>query len=410
MLRVICLSLIVLGTLQGVEWPEFRGLSGMGVIEGRVSPEKIDFKKDLIWECEIPGKGWSSPVMSGNTLVVTTAVGEADVELRVIALDANSGQIKWNQLVFEPTAEELGALHEKNSFASSTPFLSEGIVFAHFGHMGTAALSLNDGAILWRYHEPYSAKHGNGGSPVLVDGNLVFSADGEDRGLLRALNAQTGKKAWEYDRKKDVRQKFSFGTPLVVNTGGEKQIISQGSGMVGGFDPENGHLIWSVDYGAGYSVVPRPFFKEEIVYVATGFNRPKLLAIDLKGAQGDVTKSHVKWSAARDIPKTPSFVISGQEIYLVEDAGRLTCLDLETGERLWMEQLRRKVSSSLTLVGDQLLTFTEEGQGFVHRVSRQGATLIAENDYGEPIFASPIILDRSLIVRSEKRIRKLGRE
>lgn len=379
----------------------------MGVVEAKGVPEKVDFEKQLEWETKIPGKGWSSPVMSEGLMVVTTSVGTSKVELRVVALDAKSGKIVWDQLVFEPTAEEAGTRHEKNSLASSTALIAGGMVYAHFGHMGTAALSLKDGKIAWKYHETYDAMHGNGGSPVLVDDVLIFSADGKDKGLLRGINAKTGKKVWEYDREKDVSRKFSFGTPLVVEVDGKTQVISQGSGMVGGFNPADGKLIWSVDYGSGYSVVPRPVLNDGILYVTTGFNRASLLAIKLAGAKGDVTKSHVKWTAKRDIPKTPSFVISGKEIYVVEDTGRLSCLDLETGERLWLEQLRRKVSSSLTLVGDRLYTFTEEGQGLVHQVSREGAKLVAENDYGEPVFASPIVMDGAMIVRSEKRIRKL---
>lgn len=390
------------GVTSANEWPQFRGAGAQGYVEAKNVPVKLDLEKGYRWKTPIPGKGWSSPVMSDGLIVVTTAVKTAKVELRVMALNAETGKEVWSKSVFEPTPEEAGTIHEKNSLASSTPLIVGDTVYAHFGHMGTAALALKTGEVKWKFHKTYASKHGNGGSPVLVDGVLIFSADGEDEGLLRGLNAATGKLKWEINREKDVRQKFSFGTPLVVEVDGKKVIVSQGSGMVGGYNPSDGKLIWWVNYGSGFSVVPRPVHHKGVVYVTTGFNVAKLLAIQLKGAKGDVTESHVKWTAKRDIPKTPSFVMSGKELYLVDDTGRMSCLDRETGERVWREQLLRKVSCSLTLVGDKLYTFSEEGQGFVHQVSREGAKELAVNEFEEPVFASPIVFDDTLIVRSEK--------
>ena len=409
MLRTFLTFAILGGPLSADEWPQFRGANGQGVIDASNVPVKIDFDKNLVWETSIPGKGWSSPVMSEGLVVVTTAVGLENIELRVIAMDFETGKIVWDQLVFEPTVEEAGVRHAKNSLASSTPFISDGVVYAHFGHMGTAALSLKSGKVVWQFHQTYPSKHGNGGSPVVIDGMLIFTADGEEKALLRGLDAKTGKLVWEIDREKEVRQKFSFGTPVVVPGRDGPLVVSQGSGMVGAYQAASGKLVWSVDYGEGFSVVPRPVVDDGFVYVTTGFGLPNLLAISLEGAEGDVTKTHVKWRAKRDIPKTPSFVISGDLIYLVDDTGRLSCLEKESGERLWMEPLMRNVSASLTLVEDRLYTFTEEGIAFVHQVGRDGAVLLAENDFKEPVFASPVVADNTLIVRSQSRIRRFSR-
>ncbi|YCM45774.1 PQQ-binding-like beta-propeller repeat protein [Verrucomicrobiaceae bacterium 227] len=408
MFRTLPLACLFLVPVMAKDWPEFRGPSANGLVKAKDVPVKIEMKKDLVWEAIIPGKGWSSPVMSEGLIVVTTAVGESKIGLRVVAVNAGTGKIVWDELVFEPTPEEAGVIHAKNSLASSTALIAEGVVYAHFGHMGTAALSLKEGKVAWKFHETYASMHGNGGSPVLVGGVLVISADGVDAGLVRGLDAKTGRKIWEVNREQEVRQKFSFGTPLIVPGDKGPLVVSQGSGMVGAYQPENGELVWSVDYKNGFSVVPRPVLDDGMVYVTTGFSRPNLLAITLDDAKGEVSKTAVKWSAKRDIPKTPSFVVSGDSIFLMEDSGRLSCLDKATGERLWMEPLLRNVSASLTMTGDHLYSFTEEGQGFVHRVSREGATLLAENAYGEAIFASPILMDGALIVRSEKRLRKFA--
>ena len=397
------------GQATAVEWPEFRGPGAQGVVTAKEVPVKLDFEKDVVWKTAIPGKGWSSPVMSNGLIVVTTAVKTDQVELRAMAVDAQTGKVVWEEKIFEPSAEEAGTIHSKNSLASSSALIVEGTVYVHFGHMGTAALDLKSGKVKWRYHETYGAMHGNGGSPVLVDGVLIFSADGADEGLLRGLDAKMGKLKWEINRKQEVSRTFSFGTPLVVEVDGEAQVVSQGSGMVGGYRAGDGKLLWWVDYGEGYSVVPRPIYAEGRVYVTTGFGRANLLAIRLKGAKGDVTKSHVEWSSNKDVPKTPSMVLTGNEIYMVDDTGRLSGLDRKTGERLWRETYKRKVSASLTLVGNRLYAFTEEGQGFVHEVSREGAKELAMNEFGEPVFASPIVFDGAIIVRSEKWLWRFGK-
>jgi outer membrane protein assembly factor BamB len=401
MKSLIGMTALMVSLGLGAEWPEFLGGAKQGVVAAEKVPAKLDFEKDVVWKTAIAGKGWSSPVMSDGLIVITSAVKAENIELRAMALDAATGKKKWETTLFKPSATEAGTIHSKNTLASSSALLVDGVAYAHFGHMGTAALDLKTGKVKWRYHETYDAVHGNGGSPVLVDGVLIFSADGKDEGLLRGLDAKTGKKKWEVNRKKDVPRKFSFGTPLVVKVDGETQVVSQGSGMVGGYRPADGKLIWSVDYGKGYSVVPRPIFHEGRIYVTTGFNRAKLLSIRIKGAKGDVTKTHVDWEVDRGVPTTPSMVLSGGEIFMVDDTGRFCALDRKTGEVLWRDSYKRKVSASLSLVGNKLYAFTEEGQGFVHEVSREGAKEVAVNEFGEPVFASPIIFDGTMIVRSQ---------
>ncbi|MEN8797101.1 MAG: PQQ-binding-like beta-propeller repeat protein [Akkermansiaceae bacterium] len=385
----------------GVEWAELRGGSLQGVVDAKNVPTQINFENDIKWKTAIPGKGWSSPVSSGGVIVLTTATGEDQVELRVIAIDEKSGKIVWNQKVFEPSAKEAAMIHRKNSLASPTALLADGMVYAHFGHMGTAALRLKDGEVCWRYHESYPAVHGNGGSPVLIDGVLVLSADGKDHALVRALDAKTGKKIWEEERNADSSRKFSFGTPLVVEVNGEPLVVSQGSEHIGAYRPKTGELVWFADCGGGWSLVPTPILSGEKIYLATGFMRPRLVQIDLKGAAGDITESHLKVLAEKHVPKTPSFCISDGVIYLIEDSGWVSARKQETGEVLWMESLKRNFSASPTLIGNRFYSYTEEGMGYVHEVSSEGIKKLAENDFGEPVFASPIVFDGGMIVRSE---------
>ena len=406
-LQSLLLTIAMIHSASAVEWPEIRGGKQQGFIKAENVPVKIDFEKDVVWKSEIPGKGWSSPVSSGGLIVMTSAVGEEKAVLRVIAVDEKTGDIVWNVKAFEPSEEEASIRHRKNSLASPSPLISDGIVYVHFGHMGTAALMLKDGAVKWRYHETYDAVHGNGGSVVLADGVLIFTADGKDHALTRGIDAKTGAKIWEKDRGVKTSRKFSFATPLVVDMEGEKQVISQGADHIGSYRPKTGEFVWSLSPPAGWSVVPTPILDQGHVYLATGFARPNLIAIKLTGAKGDITESHLKWIYKKDIPATPSFVIQDDVIYLIQDSGKLSAINKKNGERFWVEPLKRNFSASPVLVGDHFYSYTEEGVGYVHKVTREGAEKIAENDFGEPIFATPIVYDGGMVVRSERTLWKL---
>ena len=142
---------------------------------------------------------------------------------------------------------------------------------------------------------------GTGSSPVIIGDLLVFHADGTENPVLVALDAKTGDLKWKTPRNQEVKRKFSFSTPLELKVGGESLILSPASGMVGAYRPADGKLVWKVTYGEGYSVVPRPVFANGLVYVATGFGVPRLMAIDPKGSKGDVTKSKVVWDENKNL-------------------------------------------------------------------------------------------------------------
>ena len=146
-----------------------------------------------------------------------------------------------------------------------------GRVYVHYGHQGTACLDLA-GKILWKNESyGYEPVHGNGGSPVLVDGLLVFSCDGADDPYVVALDAATGQERWRFARSSDSGNKFSFSTPAVITVNGQKQLITPGSGVVNSLDPATGREIWRVTDGDGYSVIPKPVYGHGLVFLATKF-------------------------------------------------------------------------------------------------------------------------------------------
>jgi len=405
---IVCCGFLSASALAGEgEWTEFRGPTGQGLAEA--GPSAWGVKKGVVWKTPLPGKGWSSPVMSGGRIALTAAkLVDGKTVLAVMAVDAESGKVLWEKDVFRPTAGEVAKCHAKNSLASATPVIVGETLYVHFGHMGTAAMELASGTVIWKRDLEYDPMHGSGSSPVVVDGKLVFHMDGDDQAAIRALDAKTGKDAWMTPRNEDVKRSFSFCTPLLVNIDGRRQLVSVASGMVGGYAPEDGTLLWKVRFDEGFSVIPRPVTADGMVYVATGFMKPKLLGIKLGGAKGDVTQSHVAWEVEKNMPKTPSVVAKDGVVYVLADNGMVSCLNGKSGEVRWQEKLLGNFSASPLLAGETLYCMTEDGACYVLKVSPQSGKVVFEIEMEERIFASPMVVDGMLYLRTEEALWKIG--
>jgi outer membrane protein assembly factor BamB len=328
--------------------------------------------------------------------------------LRALCFDAKDGRAVWETEVFKPEPDTAKPKHRKNSLASPTPIVTGDRLYVHFGHMGTAALDL-DGKVLWRQTSlAYSPVHGAGGSPILVDGTLVFSADGVRDPFVIALDAATGQIRWKTPRQTPAKKQFSFSTPLAVKVDGITQIVSPGSGFVGAYDLKDGKELWRVNYGEGYSVIARPVFAHDLLFVSSGFERPVLKAIRPAGAKGDATESHVAWEWGKGVPHTASMLVAGNELYFVSDAGIASCADARTGKIHWSERLGGDFSASPVLADGRIYFFNESGVGYVVKAGKS-FELLETNVLGEPTLASPVPIDGALFVRSEAHLWRIGR-
>jgi outer membrane protein assembly factor BamB len=343
-------------------------------------------------------------------MFLTAAVGEGDapVSLRTICVNASDGRIEWNTEVFTPDAEAAKEMHSKNSMASPTPIIDGDRLYVHFGHLGTAALDLA-GNVVWRQASlPYRPRHGNGGSPLLCGESLVFSCDGREDPFIVALDRESGDVRWKQPRNTTAVKKFSFSTPTGIEVDGTKQVISAGSGFVAAYDPADGREIWRVRYGEGYSVVPRPVFANGLLYVASGYDRAVLYAIDPKGAQGDVTETNVVWKLEKGAPLTPSVLAAGDELYFVSDNGVATCVDARTKKNHWTKRLGGDYSASPLLAEGRIYFQSEAGVTTVVKAGTEFESL-AVNDIGERTLASPVPTDGAIFVRSESHLWRFGK-
>jgi outer membrane protein assembly factor BamB len=403
----VALASCLTPSLRADDWPEFRGPTGQGLLLKGKLPTTWSKDKNVVWKQDIPGKGWSSPIVVGQRVYLTTAVPEngGDQSLRVLCLDAVKGEILWNEEVFHQDHKQAPNIHTKNSHASPTPLLRDGKLFVHFGHQGTACLDV-DGKILWRNTSlRYAPVHGNGGSPILVEDMLVFSVDGGDKRFVAALNVADGEVRWKTPRAVAAAKNFSFGTPLFIDAGGRKQIVSPGSNVVSAYDPVEGKELWRVRYN-GYSLIPRPVYGLGLVFICTGYDRPSLLAIRPDG-KGDVTDTHVVWKTSKAVAHTPSLLLVGDELYMVSDAGMASCLDARTGEVHWQERLGGTYSASPLYADGKLYFLSEQGTTVVLAAGKKFKVL-ARNVLDERSLASPAAADGALFLRTEKHLYRIG--
>jgi outer membrane protein assembly factor BamB len=401
----VLVSLVLMAAARADDWPEFRGPTGQGHAKGSL-PIEWGPDKNVAWKQDIPGEGWSSPVVWAGRVYLTAAVpGQKDVSLRALCLDARSGRVLWDVEALGTDAAKAGH-HTKNSNASPTPVTDGKHLYVHFGHLGTACLDL-DGQVIWRQTGlSYQPVHGNGGSPILVDDLLIFSIDGTDKQCVVALERTTGKVRWQTDRRSRAFKKFSFHTPLLIEAAGRRQVISAGSELVSAYDPKTGEELWRVRHN-GYSVIPRPVYGHGLVFISTGYDAPSLIAIRPDG-KGDVTDTHVAWRMTKNAPHTPSPLLVGDELYVVSDRGIASCLNAKTGEVRWSERLGGDFSASPQEADGKVYFQNETGVGFVVRAGIAGRyELLAKNDLRERTLASYAAADGALFIRAEKHLYRI---
>jgi outer membrane protein assembly factor BamB len=376
------------------DWPQFRGPTGQGHSAEHGLPLEWAESRNIDWTAPVPGLGWSSPVVAGGRVWLTTAVTRRDTSLRVLAYDVATGREVLNVEVFRIQRSQL--LNPKNSFASPTPVVDNDRVYVHFGAEGTAAISTT-GEVIWKNRFPYSSQHGNGGSPALYAGLLLISCDGDDEAFVVALDAATGKVRWKTRRDQPADQAYS--TPLVIRVGDQDQVVSVGAYRTVAYELQTGKPIWRVSYADGFSNVPRPVYGLGLVFITTGFQQPSLLAVRPDG-HGDVTRTHVAWRIDRGAPLTPSPLLVGDELYFVSDGGIASCVDARTGEFRWRERLPGNYSASPVFADGRIYFQNEEG---VTTVIAPGRTFrrLASNALEGAMLASMAVADGSFFIRTE---------
>jgi len=401
-MKLLIVVFVILGagiaSAQDVSWPQFRGPDGQGHSTERGVPLEWSETRNIAWKTPIPGLGWSSPVVANGKVWITTAVEQRGISLRVLAFDAATGKELVNVEVSKIPYDRR-EINPKNSWASPTPVIDGDRVYVHFGADGTAALS-STGEIIWKNRFDYQSQHGAGGSPIVYGDLLIFSCDGSDVAYVIALDKNTGKQKWKTNRGSPADQAYT--TPLIIRVGEKDQLISVGAFRARAYDPLNGKEIWRVRYDEGFSNVPRPVYAHGLVFITTGFQQPELLAVRPDGT-GDVTRTHIAWSLKRGAPLTPSPLVVGDELYLVNDAGIATCIDARSGAIVWQQRLGGTYSASPVFADGRIYFLAEQGVTTVI-VPGKDFRRLATNTLDGGLLASMAISSGAIYLRTDSHL------
>ncbi len=394
--------------LAGSNWPGFRGPAGDGCSDAARAPLQWGEGKNVVWKTAVPGEGWSSPVVWGRQVWVTSATPDGK-ELFAVCVDRTTGRLVRKVKVFD-VARPVPKLEAGSSYGSPTPAIEAGRIYVHFGTYGTACLDTADGTKLWERRDlPVDHKEGAGSSPILVGNLLIFPCDGQDVQYLIALDKKTGKTVWKTNRSADFRgtviyQRKAYGTPLLADLAGGKQLVSVGARAAYGYDPRTGRELWKVRY-RGWSNVSNPVAGHGLVYVNCGYGHLELWAVRPDGT-GDLTDSHVVWKLKQGVPALSSPILVGDWLVLCSDKGVVRCLDAKTGKTLGQKRIATAVAASPVLAAGRLYFCAEDGRTTVLRPGPALETL-AVNRLEGTIKASPAVVGKALIVRTESHLYRI---
>ena len=424
----LILAAIISASASAAEWPEWRGPGGQGHASAKGLPVAWSETSGVAWKTAITGRGWSSPVIDGKQIWITTAIetpakpedaarrlkkntGDQpltmleQVELRAVCVDRDTGRIIHDVPLI--TEREPQGVHALNSYASCSPVIEGGRLYCHFGTFGTACVDTAKGALIWKNTDLHiKHENGPGSSPVLWKNLLIFHLDGSDTQFLVALDKATGKLAWRTDRSgamnANPQLKKSYGTPIIIESGGKAELISPAADWLYAYDPASGRELWKLPYGhLGFSITPRPVTGHGMIFMSTGFMKPEMIAVNLGGAHD------IAWRYAKGAPTMPSPLLVGDELYFVSDAGVMTCLDAKTGAEIYKERLGGDYSSSPIFADGKIYIGSRTGLVTVIQPGKKFETL-GKNQLPGKIMATPAAVDGALFIRTDEALFRIG--
>ena len=403
-------SMVVVATgvaLAGENWPEFRGPTGDGHSDATGLPLTWSETKNVVWKTPIHDRGWSSPVVWGRQVWLTTATRNGK-QLFAVCVDRDSGKIVHDVKLFDVAKPD--RIASMNSYASPTPAIEKGRVYVHFGTYGTACLDTGTGRVLWARRDMNCEHHmGAGTSPILFGKRLIVAVDGCDVQYVAALDTATGQTVWKTKRSVDYSKihrytRKAYCTPTVIESGGVRQLISPCSRAIIAYDPAGGKELWKVRH-TGWSMVPRPLLGCGLIFLVMDYDYPQLWAIR-PGGRGDVTDTHVVWKITKRMPQKPSPLLVGERLYVVSDRDFATCIEARTGRVVWQERIGGKYSASPICADGRIYFFDERG---VTTVVEPGAKykVLATAELDGRMMASPAVAGKALFLRTETHLYRI---
>src|SRR5688572_75065 len=410
--KVLLTLALATTTLLAENWPFWRGPTRQGISQETGLPLHWSADSNVVWKAEVPGEAWSSPIVFGDQVFVTTTT-ESGVNCHVLAFDRKTGKAQWNKKVFEQTPRKK---EQRNSYATPTPATDGENVYAVFGDGSVVAVAAKSGDILWEHREvKFYSQHGLGASPILHGDLLIMpfdaSSTGEnkrvgwqipwDQSYLLAFNKNSGDVVWKAMR---GQSRIAHVTPNIM-THGEREILVSGAGdVVQGFDLKNGERLWSV-YSQGEGVVPSIVVGDGLIYSVSGFEKPTIRAV--RPPQNASSEAKIVWEQKRSVPMIPSLLFVGKHLFGITEGGVAICLEAETGEIVWQERVGGNHSASPVLAENRIYFTNEEGETTVIEAAPTFKVL-ARNQLKEKCQASMAVSQRQIFLRTAGNLYCLG--
>ena len=406
------------------DWPEFRGPWGNGYASPPGDTKLVGFPlhwsetNNVKWKTEIPYRGWSTPVVMGGQVWLTTATIEGH-DFFAIGVDADTGHILFNEKVFHcDNPEPLGNGASMNCYATPSPVIEPGWLYVHFGKFGTACLDTSTGKVLWQ-RDDLRCRHyrGPSSSAIVFENLLILTFDGVDVEYLIALDKQTGKTVWKTNRSvawndenvpgqmaRDGDLRKAHSTPLVVTDAGQPLLLSAGAKAAYGYDPRTGRELWRVEH-PDYSVAPRPLFDNGLAFFVTGNTLREMWAVKT-GGQGVVTDSGVAWKFKTHVGIYASPLLVDGLIYTAADENYVTCIEAATGKLVWTESIGGKYAGSPIYADGRLYFFSQQGKTTVLKPGRSFEVL-ATNSLDGGFMASPAASGKAFFLRTRTHLYRI---
>lgn len=427
---IVSLSASLAVPAETTSWPQFRGpYPSDGVASGKTLPDAWSTEKNVVWAVDVPGWGWSSPIVWEDKIFLTSALCENELpklpiggypggrvkprdeqRFMVYCLDTKTGKKLWEQEAYKGPAPEFR--HPKNSFASETPITDGERVYAYFGNVGLFTYDMN-GKKLWEAKwgaYPMRGGWGTGSSPVLHKDRIFIVNDNQTKSFMVALDAKTGKQIWRVERE----EKSNWSTPYIWENDKRTELVTIGTGKVRSYDLD-GKLLWELTGTSGL-VSLMPVAAHGLLYVGAGYHYGPIYAIR-PGAAGDITlkkgetsNEFIAWSHPKGAGIHPCFVISGDRLYVLFDAGFLTCYDAKTGkihyDRERLNSRPGRFYASPWAYHGKIFLLNEDGATYVIEDGPKFKEL-GKNELKDHAWATPAIADGSLYVRTYSKLYRL---
>ncbi len=409
-------------------WPQFRGEQSIGVATNPNLPTTWSTTQNIAWKTAVPGFGWSSPVVWGDQIFVTSVVRDGEVEPPkkglyfggerrspstntqhwiVYAFDWSTGKKLWEKEVHAVLPST--SVHLKNTYASETPVTDGERVYAYFGNLGLFCLDLNGKEVWSQKMEPFKTRAGWGtaASPVLHQDQIFIVNDNDEKSFLAAFNKKTGQELWRVERD----EKSNWATPFVWENAQRTELILPGTKRVRSYGLD-GKLLWEFG-GMSSIVIPTPFEKSGLLYVCSGYVGDKTRPVfairpgatgDISLQDGETSNEFIAWYEKTAAPYNPSPIAYGDYFYVLFDFGFLSCRDARTGKEIYEKQrINLDGTSGFTAspwaYDDKIFCLSEDGDTFVFQAGPE-YKLIGKNSLNEMCMATPAIARDSLIIRT----------